>query len=98
MRVLGALSMGWPMPTEHDGIPVMWTSEIAPGDNDGHDERHYSVEPWADGGEVMLSFSERAAGIDQVFATCTLRPAQISTLLERWEALYAWPYNDELEA
>ncbi|WP_053352720.1 hypothetical protein [Leucobacter musarum] len=97
LRVLGALSMGWPMPDEHDGIPVAWTSELAPGDNDNMDEPHYSVEPLADGDEVRLIFSERAVGVDAAFMSCPLRPSQVAALIEQWETLYAWPYNGELQ-
>lgn len=96
LRVLGALSMGWPMPEEHDGLPVAWSFDIAPGDNDGIDERHYAIELSTIEGAVSVGFSERSGSAVQSIASCTLRPKQIAAVIERWEALYSWPYNGEL--
>ncbi|MFD5599939.1 hypothetical protein ACFWHR_07755 [Leucobacter sp. NPDC058333] len=97
LRVLGALSMGWPMPEEHDGLPVAWSFDLAPGDNDGIDEPHFSIELWTLGGTVIASFSERSIEAVHSISACTLRPKQIATVIEQWEALYAWPYNGELD-
>ncbi|MEJ6490669.1 hypothetical protein PQI23_13165 [Leucobacter sp. USCH14] len=97
LRVLGALSMGWPMPEEHDGLLVAWSFDIAPGDNDGIDERHYSVEVSTIDGAVFLGFSERSGATVQSIASCTLRPKQIAAVIERWESLYSWPYDGELD-
>lgn len=96
LRVLSALSMGWPMPEDHDGLPVAWSFDIAPGDDDGIDVPHYSIELWTLAGTVVAGFSERSGGTVHNISACTLRPKQIAAVIERWEALYSWPYNGEL--
>lgn len=98
-RVTAALRGGAPIPDEWASLPVAWVHDVAPGDNDGIDEPHMRVEVAPLFGRVFLHVIEFADCGEQMpgAVVAELTGAHVAALRERWSALFAWPYNNELE-
>lgn len=95
--ILRALEAGDPMPARVGGLDVAWAFDLAPGEGDGLDELHYTVEVWERGGVAYAGFSLRDAALTRDLGVRRLTRAQVAALRDRWESLYDWPYNYELE-